>query len=490
MSQSSSVPFNVKLLELTTQRLAGLRPVTKLDIFDGAGTNFAEDGLFSVSIFGKLGDERRSQRFSFIDIKIPVFHPVIYRALVQLKTLYGGILAGTDYAVWDPLENDFQRSDQINGKTGFAFFVEHWLDIDFQETKSTIREYNIKLVRKYAKTALTSKVVVMPAGYRDVEILPDGRVQKDELNNYYAALIGVSNTISSAAVATNHELLNTSRLRLQRTFNALYESIESMLEGKKKLIMDKWASRRIQNGTRNVITAMDTSVPYLGAPGAVGFNNTVVGLYQLLKALLPVARYHLRYGYLQKVFVNPNSPVRLINKKTLHQDPVSLDTKYFDRWTTDEGLEKVITSFREESLRLKPLEIDGRYLGLLYTGPDGTFKILEDIDQVPHTRSKADVRPMTLADLLYLSTYRVLNRYPIFVTRYPVTGVGSIYPSKCYAKTTIKSERRRELDEMWEPMDDTYVALEFPTSGPFVDSLVPHVSHLSGLGADKRVDIL
>lgn len=482
--QRQPVPFNVSLLELTPQKLQGVKPVRVLDIFDGAGSNFHEDGLFSVSIFGKVGDERRAQRFSYIDIRIPVFHPVVFRSLVGLKRLYGGIMAGTEYAVWDPLTNDFERSDQLNGQTGFAFFVSKWKDIVFEETKSVMREQNILLIKKYKDKAMTSKVIVMPAGLRDVEITADGRVQKDEINNFYSSLLGVSNTISDAAVRSNPEMLNTSRYRLQVTFNDLYGTIEAMIEGKKKLLMGKWASRRIQNGTRNVITAMDTSTPYLGAPGSVGFNSTVIGLYQLMKALMPIARYHIRNGFLQKVFASADAPAMLVNKKTLKAEPVQLKTQYFDRWMTDEGIEKVITAFSEENLRLKPLEIEGRYMGLVYAGPDGTFKLLQDIDEVPEGRSKADVHPMTFVELLYLSTYHVLNRYPIFVTRYPVTGVGSIYPSKCYAKTTIKSERRAELNDQWQPMGEDRVAYEFPTSGPFVNSLVPHSAKLSRLGAD------
>lgn len=484
--QRQAVPFNVSLLQLTPAKLQGIKPVRSLDIFEGGsyGGNFHEDGLFSVSIFGKVGDERRSVRVSYIDLKVSVFHPVIYRSLVGLKRLYAGIMAGTEYAVWDPKLKDFERSNQLEGETGYNFFVKHWQDIQFGETKSTSREQNIKLIAKYKDRAMTDKVVVMPAGLRDVEILGDGRVQKDEINDFYADLLRVANTVAPAAIGTNPQMLNITRARLQTIFNELYDYLESMIEGKKKLLMGKWASRRVQNGTRNVITAMDTSVPYLGAPGAVGFDHTVIGLYQMLKAALPVARYHIRNGFLQKVFTAPGMPATLVNKKTLQAEPVQLKPYYFDRWMTDEGLEKVITSFGEESLRHRVLEIEGRYLGLIYKGPDATFKLIQSIDEVPASRNKADVHPLTFCELLYLSAGRQLHGYPIFVTRYPVTGMGSIYPSLSYVKTTIKAEERRELNEQWEPMAEAQVAFQFPLVGPFVNSLVPHSAKLGRLGAD------
>lgn len=480
--EKSEVPFNVSILQLTEKKLVGVRPVTKLDIFDGATHNFDDGGLFSVSIFGKVGDERRSQRFSFIDIKAPIFHPVIYRALAQLKRLYAAIMAGTEYAVWNPELRDFERSNAVVGRTGFAFFLEYWRLIDFGDTKSMSRFQNVTLLKKFMDVALTSKVIVMPAGMRDVE-MDGGRVQMDEINTLYRKLLSIANTVPESAVKSSPEVINTARYNLQLTFNQLYEMLENMIQGKKKLLMGKWASRRIQDGTRNVITAMDTSTPYLGAPDSVGFNNTVIGLYQLLKAARPIAMFHIRNGFLAKVFFEVGRPVRLVNKKTLRMEEVTLKPQSYDRWMTNEGIEKVITSFSEEELRHKPLEIEGYYLGLIYKGPDGTYKMFQDIGEVPIDRSRKDVTPITFCELLYLSTFPYINNLPLFVTRYPVTGVGSIYPSKAYVKTTIKSEVRRELDENWQPASN--VAYQFPiTGGAFINSLVPHSAKLGRLGAD------
>jgi hypothetical protein len=176
----------------------------------------------------------------------------------------------------------------------------------------------------------------------------------------------------------------------------------------------------------------------------------------------------------------------LVDKKTLKSEQVQLKSQHYDRWATDEGLEKVITSFFDLSLRHKPLEIDGRYVGLVYKGPDGTFKLMHSIDELPASRDPKDVHPMTFAELLYLSVYKIINKYPLFVTRYPVTGVGSIYPSIAFVRTTLKVESRRELSSGWEPQDEKeFTAHQFPLGGvEFLDSLVPHSAHLANMGAD------
>jgi len=488
MTERSKIPFNIAILETTPAKLQALRPTTALDIFDGSG-NFAEDGFFSVLTFGKVGDPRRMMRFSFIDIKVDIFHPAVYRAFVALKRMYAGILAGTEYVLWNDELGDFERSDATSGKTGFAYFVKHWKNIKFAETKSVTRMQNILLLQNYRDRATTNKIIVMPAGLRDIEVGDDGRTREDEINGLYRKLLSVSNTIAESSIAHNPEVIDTARYTLQMTFIEIYETVERMIEGKKKLLLGKFATRAVFNGTRNVITAMDTGVPYLGAPGSVDFNTTIVGLYQASKALLPVTQYLMRNGFLSKVFHTVHSPATLVNKKTLAKEQVLLKPEYFTQWMTDEGIEKILTRFSEETLRDEPIEIDGRWLGLMYKGPDGTFRFMQDINELPEGRAKEHVTPITFCELIYLAGYNEWRKYAMYVTRYPVTGPGSIYPSWMHVRTTIKSEVRRELDENWQPMDDQHVAYEFPTRGPYVNSMMPHSSRLDRLTADFDGDM-
>jgi hypothetical protein len=480
MPERQAIPFNITLLELTDAKVAHMRPVTSLDFLEGSSTQPHPNGLFSTEIFGKVGDEARMRRFSYINIKVSVFHPVIFRALVALKRLYADIMNRTAYAVWNPEINDFERSDVINGQTGYFFFVQHWKDIVFADTKSDQREQNILMIKKYKDKAMTSRILVLPAGLRDLEYGPDGRMREDEINTIYRSLLAKSNSVTEQVLKTTPEMVNTVRWNLQNTFNQLYELLESMVEGKRKLILGKWAARRIFDGTRNVITAMNTSSDYLGSPGNVSYNSSVVGLYQAVKAARPVAVYHIKNGFLSKVFWGPNQPAKLVNKETLHSEQVELRPEYFDRWMTTEGIEKLLTSFSEEDVRHKAIEIDGHWLGLMYKGPDHTFRFVQDIDEVPKDRDPKDCHPITFCELLYLSVYREMDKLPAFVTRYPITGVGSIVPSKMKLKTTIRREERKELGPDWGPLGDDYVAYEFPiTGGDFVNSISPHSSKLA-----------
>lgn len=490
------IPVNIKIMTLPVERLKTLKPTRVLDIFDGGGnTNFHEEGLFSLSTFGRIGSTERDTRFSFIDLRTTIFHPFMYKALCQLKALYAGIMSGKAYAIWDEKEKDFVASDPLIGKTGYHFFINHWQDIDFKSTGSDIRDLRIKLIEKYKERALTKHVLIIPAGYRDVEIDDTGRVKQGEINEHYRALIGISNTISTGTSYTNSDgrVIDNSRHSMQMAFNRVYDYLNGLLEGKGGFFQQKWGARRIFYGTRNVITAMDTSVSYLGAANAPGINDTVLGLYQVLKGALPIAKYHLLSGWLSTIFNGSEGNAQLVNQTTLKRETVKVSSDLIDKWTTTSGIEKVINSYKDAGNRHKPVLINDRYVGLVYRGPDATFKIFGDIDELPAEFDKADVHPVTLCELLYLSGYRRWNTLVAYGTRYPVTGSGSIYPSFVYAKTTVVSLSRRELGFDWKPLGEEFTAHEYPVfdiKPVYIDSMVPHPSRLLLLGGDFDGDTM
>lgn len=489
------LPFNVELIELTPEKLRPLMPVQTLDRFDGGTDNFHDEGLFSVPIFGKVGSEERDQRFSYIPIKTTVFHPIIYNRLGRLKGLYKSILSGKTYARWDPERKDFFPSGPVEQEdvdkddligTGFSFFMKYWESIDFPETKSPDRQQRIELIKKYKPRALTNAVLVMPAGLRDLSIDDSGRQDEDEINNLYRKILSIANTIHTKGAKENDPVLDKARHNLQMAFNDIYEMLEKMLSGKKGFIQGKWGSRRVFYGTRNVISSMDTSVSELGEPNSPKLDDTVVGLYQLIQSTVPVTKNLLLSGYLSGVFGGGDARVQLIDKETYKPEYVELDSETIDRWSTPDGIGEIIDSYVRVDNRNAPIVIHGRYLGLIYVGPDKTFRMMRSIEELPEDRDAKHVRPMTLCDLIYLSGYRQWYDMYGYVTRYPVTSMESIYPTRVYVMTTSPGEKRWELGPDWSVLGDDYVAREFPKPGvtSHMESMSPHSSRLGPLGAD------
>lgn len=485
--KSARQPFNVSLLKVTKELVAPMRPVTSLDYFENVGGQLHDDGLFSIPIFGRVGDESRDRRFSFIDIRTTVLHPVIYIRLCQLKSLYKGIMAGTAYAVWDDQLKDFVPMDEVRGRTGFSFFLKHWKDIQFNRNKSVIRDARIDVVEKFRDIAETDKILVMPAGLRDIEIGDDGQEVVADINAIYRKIISVARTISNTDYARESEIYDRQRHMLQSSFLEIYELIKSMLTDKEGFLQSKFASRRVFNGTRNVITSMICATTKLGSPHSPKYTDTIAGMHQVAKALLPVTIHHLRNGFLSKVFAHGDNQAKLVDRKTLRSEIVEVSSDTFDNWNTVEGLERVINRMEWEGLRNKPLMAENYYIGLIYAPKDRkVFKLISGIDELPEGYDPKDCRPLNLIELIYLSGFRIWNNYYGFVTRYPVTGIGSTFPTSIYCRTTEVSEVRYELNDQWETEEGDKPALEFPVYSPlaYIDSLVIHPTRLAGLGAD------
>lgn len=475
-------PVYFKLMHLTPERLRVLKPVTVLDIYTNNTESFHPNGLFSIEIFGRVGSDDRDKRFSFIDLKTDIFHPLYYKELVRLKRLYGEIITGTSYAIFDDKVKDFIPANEITGSTGYSFFLANWKKVVFKDTGSQIRRERINFLTKYRDVSTTQYILVLPAGLRDLEIGSDGRTQEGEVNAFYRKLIGISNSIITKGLR-DQELLNTARCAAQGAFNSIYAYFNRLISGKHGFIMGLWAARNIEHGTRSVITGVSASNATLGNPSNIGTNSTVVGIFQLMKAIQPVVIHALLTGYLSQVFIENSTLAHLVDKKTFKRSNIQLDSLTIDKWMTTPGLAKQIDYFVDRSLRAKPIIIKDHYLGLVYKD-DKYFKLFGDIDELPDGFNKANVKPITYIELFYLSYFDKWNSTPGFVTRYPITGTGSIYPSRAYLKTTETTYDLEELGEDWQPTGRRAISYPNLINPTYVDSIGTAQSRIGGLGAD------
>lgn len=481
---SNLPPFNLELLIPTKESLKMVTPVTVCDILEGSSKNFHPNGLFSIEIFGKVGSEERSTTFSYTDLKVPIFHPVIFKALSDMKALYVGLMSGTSYAVWDEELNDFIKCPPTEGDTGYNYFLSKFESIVFEQRESNKRTFNIDLVEKYKKDGMYDKLLVLPAGLREYFVDETGKPTEDEVNTFYRKVMSLANLAYTPLLQHDPASLDSVRFEIQLAVNNLYQYFESMIAGKKKLILGKWASRAIDHGTRNVITSLVNKVESTDSLQAVDTNQTVVGMFQFMKAALPLVQFWIKNGFLANVFPGPNSPAVLVNKKTLRKEMVDISPKTFDDWMTDEGIEKLISKFAIKEIRHKAVVLEDHYVGLLYRD-DRSFCIFQDIGDLPEWADKNRVKPVTLVELLYASIFREANDIPALTTRYPVAGYGGIYPTIIFLKSTVKGDALKEMVGFKETGE---VARWFPIEGgEFMDSMSPSIEHIARAGADKRV---
>ena len=481
-----SLPMNLSLLILNAQNLSGVKPITVLDIMEGASKTFHPEGLFSVEIFGKVGDERRNRLYGYIDLGIEIFHPTIFQSIVRLKELYKQVMAGSAYAKWDVKAKDFVPATLKDGETGYTFFMKHFDELKFEHRPSTSREFAIKLVEGERGNLLMDKLLVMPAGLRDYVITPNGKPEEDEINTLYRRVMSIASVLKGQKGTGDTAHLDSSRYGLQNAVNEIYQYILNLWSGKNKLAQGHWTARNIFYSSRNVITATVPRSAVLGDQRAITMNHTVVGLYQFMMSVFPIMAFHIR-EYAQKVFFSSSGHARLVDKKTLESVTAIVSAKQYDSWMTQEGLEATFARFEPDTLRHLKVEVEGYYFGLIYD--DGMeVRFCQGKNELPEGRDPKHLRPISYAELYYLAIFQRAREIPGFVTRYPVIEMGSVYPSWTYLKTTTKSRVVSVLDEAWQPLSS---AGEWPVDGePFFNSMSPAFAHLGPLGADFDGDTM
>lgn len=489
--KKAMLPLNLELLVPTQDELRRIRPVTTLDIFDGPGGNFHEDGLFSTLTFGRVGDPERNVREGYIPLRLPILLPSVHNQLVRLKGLYRDILSGRGYGKWNPTAKDFEVSDELNGETGYAFFMAHIDVLQPPRTGSTVRDTRVSMFENARRDGklTTSHLIVIPAGLRDAEIGTDGRVEMDEVNEeYQSVLMQVRNLPETVRPTEDISPYDRVRYTLTLKFQAIYDYLEGMLSGKHGFIQEYWASRRVFNGTRNVFSSLDTSVLDFSKPNRPKFNNVTVGIYQAARSVLPKSIYALKTSPVGDIFNTSSNTVELINPDTYQREWVEISSDELDRWQTEEGLERVINELSVQAKRHRPVMVGEYYLALIYVDDAQNYRIFRNIDELPEWADTKHVRPITYVELVYLSGATMWNKQSAFVTRYPVENANSSAPHKLYTKTTIVGEMRYELDDNWERKGDDYVALEFPRLNgdktQYFDAMSVNPSKLESYGAD------
>jgi len=486
-------PFNIDLLQVSDDIAKMVAPVTSLDVFDGMTKNLHPQGLYSQDIFGVRGTPIRYKKFSWINLGVPIFHPLVFKTLMAIKSLYSDVVAGRTYAKFDEVTKDLVACDPSEGGTGYDYFFKIWDKLTFQTNDSQQRQENLLFISNFRDRPYITRPYVIPAGYRDIEIDERGTTSSDDINGFYYRMIAVARTISPQVFKTTPEAYNQQRVTLQNAVQDVYDYILNILDGKNGFIASKFSARQIENSTRQVITSMKSYSAKLGGASGVGINTTFMGVHQYVRALLPITTYRLINGFLSEVFAAATAPALLTDKKTLKSVRVNIRADVYDRWMTTEGLTKLIATYAEPSIRSTPITIAGHYLGLMYRGPDMSFKLVHSIEDVPPERRTPDCcTPLTLTELFYAAMYATSETYPFVTVRYPVNTDRSIRPVYGTLMPTDNTETRMELDGDWRPYGDkAHIAARFPVLGSATfNAMAPHPSTLSFFDADFDGDMM
>lgn len=449
-------PINISILDPDAFiQKYGCQPVTSTFIMEPSTMIFDDNGLFSERIFGMRTAPERLITFGYVNLKIKVFHPRIYSNLVRLKGLYGEIMSGKSFARFDPEIKDFVSAlrHEEGAGTGYAFFLSHYHDIEFQKSKSLTRNDRITILERYKDKVFLDKWLIAPAGIRDIQQdeTTSARTMGD-LNQYYVSLITYARSIPDQEPSEDMiSMFDAVRYSIQAKLVKINEYFQNMIEGKTGFMEKKFGARNLALGTANVVSPARMAGETVEDSKFPKVDQSMVPLYQAAKMFQPKIIWAIRTLFYNQVFNEATTQIALIDKNYklgYHEISAALTERYF---TTDSMI-RLLNRYADLDFRSKPVAIklnDNQYYYLFLVYDDGTdiwqFRDLDAFKQYyESTERKFDpnkVRPMTWMEMLYISTAYATRGTYMTSTRYPVLHPGSVFVAKTYVISTDPSRK-------------------------------------------------
>ena len=344
---------------------------------------------------------------------------------------------------------------------------------------------------KYRDRALYTRYLVEPAGLRDIANDSSGRLIQDDINKLYGSLLMFTRSIPKGASSI---LYDPVRWQIQSKAQEIYEYIENFLDGKRGFIQGSFARRKVAMGTRNVITA----APMLGSspedPRLLGADDVMLGVYQTIKGLQSHTYNTLMTAFITPIFgVEGSLNIPLSDPKTKQLVYRKIDPSERDRWTTKDGVEKLINQFRNPAIRSQPAMVkdsEGKssFLSMVYDDQDeiALCRSIEDLKtNWPRKINPEKLRGITWIELFYLVARTASEGKHAIITRYPVIEQGSSYPAKIHVTSTTPARAVTMVDlisgSLYRNVFDQYPVLGMS----YMDAMMVHPSKLALLGGDR-----
>jgi len=218
--------------------------------------------FYDSSIFG-FSSREIFNKFGYLELQEPVFHPLIYKNIGKLGGNINKCLSknGTFIVRQGMLEED------PGGSNGVAFLINNFSKLDLNKYKN---EKNKKLIEFFKTTDkrlfIITKVPVVPIGYRNYTTT-HGMVEEDEITFIYKKLVNISEDrdwvkdldtdAKNDFDKTIQDIYQTTSKKeyLQKYLNELYTYFIGKLEKKDGFFNGSLLGKRIDNVARFVINA-------------------------------------------------------------------------------------------------------------------------------------------------------------------------------------------------------------------------------------------
>lgn len=446
------------------------------------------DGLFSREIFG-ITSESRCGIYGYINLQDYFLHPLLYKKMCSIDKRLKALVHGTKYFRFE----NGEFIEDPNGKTGISFLRKHFKELKFNTTDSSKREEVINFINKYKDKAFTNKLLVIPAGLRDIHTEGNSRGVA-QINKLYVSVL-MSTQALKGTDDFGFNMFDSVKGKIQELILAIYDLLsgnnnslietEPGLSKKEGLILKSGMSATTTYGSRLVLTAPQLCVETVDDI-CVDTTHSEIPMHSLLGNFKQFVIFWVR-RYFENEFAAGTHPHAKKDPKTGEVTVVYDKVKDPFIQFGDERIDEEIQRFNEGySDRFSPItvEFENGDVSSLY------FKGKNKADGTPDAGESPIIgRRLTWCDLFYMALVDVTKDKHILITRYPIDSAYSQFPTKIVVSSTIETEPIFYNDEFYAYYPKIREEdINSDTGSKFIDTLRISNLMLDAIGGDYDGD--
>lgn len=467
---------HMKVMLITDDMIkkVGLQQVTSAIPFDKDGSP-NPSGIFSTYIFGNTQKER-SNNCGYVDLKDKYFHPFVYEILVKLDGNIDRCAKGEgSWEIKDgrlkkkPVsDDDFFESED----TGLKWLIENFSKLKFERNKSRIRGERIDFIENSIKdnSIFISKYIIIPVIYRDIEH-SSSRMQMNEINDFYNKLISYSSASGDEIIGS---VGNITYYRIQSLLVQLRKFGQDLIAMKNGFFHKAILGKNPDYGSRSVISVPLSNGILRPEDQSINMQHTGVpiaqccslGLPFIMKWIMDFIAEEFEYKYGSRYIAEEIDSNGKIKTKFIDLDN---PREYFNT----EFIEKHISLYTKTyGSRFDPIELPVKGGGEPY--------VLQAKHFINYATGEPINRPFTWTDLLYIAASEALENKYIYVCRYPITDYLSMFPSKIFIQSTLKTIPVKFRDKIYP----NYPVVDLKTSPAKMNMIFNDTVNMSNLYLD------
>lgn len=401
-----------------------LKPITNPVTFTKNNVP-TSDGLLSNEIFGITMYDRMNT-CAYIDLHEWFLSPIVYKVWSKLDKKIIACINETSYF---SIDDKGALYEDENGETGIEFLRKNFSRINIARTASIKRDMNVDFINSFKNKpgAFIRKMIVIPAGLRDVDTSKGGRVSIGVINILYRNLILACRALSEST-GYGLDMVGATRGRIQNNLVQIYdffgngttvngEETGAVVPGKLGVLRRAVMSKTTDYASRLVITAPELKVEKLEDMSS-DLDHVAIPLASIISNYTPYIIFSAK-RYFENAF-SGNKGIPYIDPKT-KEEKIVYPKDYQVQFSEDE-IKKQMDRFRMGySDRLIPIKVEtteGETIHLRFKGFNVTKEEYESGGQMPIVD-----RDFTWCDLFYICAEEVCKDKHVIIARYPISNL-------------------------------------------------------------------